>query len=688
MKKILSLFSFVIACIFFIACTPTEPTNTEGKDYEKLFNGNWNTPGLHKANGEEHITPTIIHEGILINVLDFGVVIGDENNTTNYSRIKEAIESAQAGDTVFFPSGDYYLQHFWSGAYFAHIVVNREITLMGEADGSSRLISKFEPRHNEQRQTTTILVTGYNVIIKNLAISAITDDSELPDPESSTLQSGVYTAPKYGITVATLEFTPFWERQARNVVIDNVLVEKFQRIGIRIVNARDVVVQNSTLQKGVNLGAGGAGYGVVIQGDSHGNDRTDTTADPVHNVVKNNKFLGPWLRHGTLIQYYAHNNLITNNEYQDVLLDAIDMHGENEYSNEISYNLIKNTRAGAAVGIGNSGATHSKAGRNNFVHNNIIDGGLRGVDIILGSERQIVVNNIIKNLTLPRSRGIYLSNASGSYIMNNTLENINGDEGHGYGVRLDYAYIMDNPMHGRPHDIRISGNTFDSVKEGIFAETYGDNFIVENNIFKGSFNSEFTNTKSTYIIPEKSNLMDPVAGEFIIPTDMNFITTEGRDLVSSQNNLKLKSSILEPLFNRMIYAKFDTTVVPEHEKVYLAFAAKAQIGAPTINFWVAPNYTNWQENEITWNNSLFHADTIAGIQRSEGDNLINLNEFTFPIVDYNFHTYYVDITEVYRSIGTTAFTIIISDDAVGEVYIEVYNQKIAQNDLKFRLIFA
>ena len=81
------------------------------------------------------------------------------------------------------------------------------------------------------------------------------------------------------------------------------------------------------------------GYGVNIQGYGNGINVTDTYIDTKFNVVENNEFVGPYLRHGALIQYYAHNNLIKNNRFDDLLLDSIDMHGEDEYSNEICNNV-------------------------------------------------------------------------------------------------------------------------------------------------------------------------------------------------------------------------------------------------------------------------------------------------------------------------------------------------------------
>ena len=178
--------------------------------------------------------------------------------------------------------------------------------------------------------------------------------------------------------------------QTRNVVVDGVIVEKFRRSGVRIAMAQENVVRNSIFRNATCLGGGGAGYGVCIQGETHDVDTTDTILDTRFNVVEDCTFEGPYLRHGVLIQYYAHNNLVHHNTLKDILLDSIDLHGEDEYSNEICHNEIFNTRRGAAVGLGNTGATHDATGRNNFIHDNLIDGGARAIEIGRASCRERV----------------------------------------------------------------------------------------------------------------------------------------------------------------------------------------------------------------------------------------------------------------------------------------------------------
>ena len=84
-------------------------------------------------------------------------------------------------------------------------------------------------------------------------------------------------------------------------------------------------------------------------------DRNGFANDTRWNLVEDSSFEGPYLRHGALIQYVAHNNVIRHNEFHQVRLDAIDLHGELEYFNEIHNNLITDMPYGGGIGIGNTG---------------------------------------------------------------------------------------------------------------------------------------------------------------------------------------------------------------------------------------------------------------------------------------------------------------------------------------------
>ncbi len=697
MKKILLCGLGLILATSLFSCKPTdEPDPTPGptpsidekyKQFEDLFIGNWNMPGLYEKNGQAHEMPETVKEtGMEISVTDYNAKPNDPT-ADNYGAFKKAIENASEGDTIYIPNGTYYFTGYQkaSSEYDTHISLKSGVTLRGESQDGVILVSNFDPSKNENNSTTVIAAVNVkNVAIKNLTVTSNTDDSKLPDPDSSTLQNLVFTAPKYGITAASGGSISNPDAQARNILIENVTVEKFQRMGVRIASVKEVVVRGSTFQKATCLGGGGMGYGVNIQGFGNGFNCTDTYIDTCFNIVENNHFVGPYLRHGALVQYSAHNNLIQNNVFDNLLLDSIDMHGEDEYCNEICNNKINNTRKGAGVGLGNTGATHDASGRNNFVHDNVISGGARGIDILLGTPNTVVFKNTFENV----GQGIKCSNANGTRIIENTFKNITGT-----AVSVAYAYVYGNAEAGLPTNYQIKNNAFDSCKEGIYTDSKGKNFVVEGNTYKNmSSNVEFIDESANFVLPEESNLMQPVEGEYFLPKENMFITMESPDKPAQyQKNMKFKTSNLEPNFNRMIYALFDKTELPKHyDAVYLSITAKAQVGTPTINIFSNTTYTDWTTDEIYWNNSLLHHDTLAIIKDTPENPVKEFATFTFPIAIYDFNTYYIDVTESYSSIDADLFTLILTNENIDESYMEIYSKEQTANNCEqaFRLIFV
>lgn len=656
--------------------------------FANKFIGDYNRPGLYEKNGVEHVMPEIQKEtGMEINVEDYGAK-KDDPNFDNYSSFRLAIENAVEGDTIYIPNGKYYFKNYGraSSEYYAHIVLKSGITLKGESKENTILVSNFLETMNRDESTTVIAsVNVKSVVIKNLTVTSNTSDDVLPDPDNSNLQTTTYTAPKYGITAASGGDISSSEKQAKNILIENCFVEKFQRMGVRIAKAQEVVVRSCSFQKATCLGGGGMGYGVNIQGYGNDFNVTDTFIDTKYNVVENCSFVGPYLRHGTLIQYYAHNNLIQNNTYENLLLDSIDMHGEDEYSNEICNNQIINTRKGAGIGLGNSGATHDASGRNNYIHDNVIKNGLRGIDVILGTPDTIIYNNKIEDVS---STGIKCSNANGTFIVKNEFKNVGNNS-----IDISYSYISDDPSLGIPNDYVIQDNKFTSCDKGIYLDSKGENFVIKDNEFNDMDEEDrIIDESSSFVLPEKSNLTDPVEGDYVLPTENFFITMESQDKPAIyQKNLKLKTSNLEPFYNRIIYALFDKTSMPSsYNKVYLSITAKAQVGTPTINIFTNTTYVDWTTDTICWNNSKLHHDSLALIKSTDEDPVNEFVNFTFPFAGYEFHTYYIDVTEAYNLLPSSLFTMVFTNENIDESYMEIYSNKQDAKEYSqaLRLIFT
>lgn len=656
--------------------------------FAEEFIGDYNRPGLYEKNGSEHLMPETQKEtGMEINVEDYGAK-KDDPDFDNYSAFRSAIQNAVEGDTIYVPNGTYYFRNYGraSTEYFAHVVLTSGITLRGESKEATILVSNFTENMNRDESTTVVAAVNVkSVVISNLTITSNTSDEVLPDPNNSNLQTTTYTAPKYGITVGSGGDISSAEKQARNILVENCMVEKFQRMGVRVAKVQEAIVRSCSFQKATCLGGGGMGYGVNIQGYGNDFDITDTFLDTKYNIVEDCSFIGPYLRHGALIQYYAHNNVIRNNHFEDLLLDSIDMHGEDEYSNEIYCNEIINTRKGAGIGLGNSGATHDASGRNNYIHDNKIVNGDRGIDIILGTKKTIVYNNKIEDVS---STGIKCSDSNGTYIVSNEFKNV-GDT----AISVSYSYNSEDPALGIPNDYVIQDNKFTSCNKGIYVETKGDNFILENNEFNDvSEENRVIDDSLDFILPEKSNLTNPVEGEYVLPLENFFITMESPSKPAIyQKNLKLKTSNLEPLFNRVIYALFDKSKMPTtYNKVYLSMTAKAQVGCPTINIFTNTTYVDWTTDTICWDNSKLHHETLALIKSTDEDPVSEFTVFTFPFAGYEFHTFYLDVTEAFAKLPSSLFTMIFTNENIDESYMEIYSNKQDANNYSqaLRFIFA
>ena len=125
--------------------------------------------------------------------------------------------------------------------------------------------------------------------------------------------------------------------------------------------------------------------------------------------------IGPVIRHGVLLQYSAHNNLVENNTCFETTEDAYDLHGEDEYANELRFNLAywDGDPAGtpAGFGIGNTGSTHDNSGPGNWIHHNEVRGYQIGVEVIQGSHVQFIDANDLRDNA---DAGIKIHNGGGT----------------------------------------------------------------------------------------------------------------------------------------------------------------------------------------------------------------------------------------------------------------------------------
>src|SRR5690625_1258134 len=249
-------------------------------------------PGLINPDGTAYIP----HEhnpvsGETIDVTAFGAKPNDENYD-NTPAIIAAIEAAQAGDEVYFPNGEYHLKTAMPNDATSHFYLKSKVNLRGESEEGVQLISYFDMNETSNSK----IMTGYgihNVAISNLTLTSTFNGAYSENPSQNNPDRG---GPTYGVFIADSIGEP-----SSQITIDHVTIEKFQRTGIRIENSNKNIIQNSTFRKATDVGGGGAGYGISIQG-VQGTDRWGYPNDTYFNIVQDNKFKSPYMRHGTKIQ--------------------------------------------------------------------------------------------------------------------------------------------------------------------------------------------------------------------------------------------------------------------------------------------------------------------------------------------------------------------------------------------------
>ncbi|TVY07772.1 right-handed parallel beta-helix repeat-containing protein [Paenibacillus cremeus] len=433
-------------------------------------------PGLYNADGAAHqLHADNPVKGKTINVVELGADPAD-NDKDDTIAINAAIKAAQRGDEVYLPNGVYNLKSELSTDKAANIELKSGVNLRGESQDKVILLSSFDKSGSN---TKVIKALGLeDIVISNLTVSSVfkgkyTTDHVNNNPDRGGPVTGIYIEDASG-------------KGSRSITIDHVTVEKYQRMGIRVSNSRDVIVRNSLFRNATDLGGGGAGYGITFQGIPK-TDRKGTDNDSLFNLAENNRFEGPYIRHGVLIQFYSHNNAVRGNTFHQTQLDSIDLHGELEYLNEIYNNKMENITGGAGIGLGNTGGTapsnHSASGPLNYIHDNTITGSRNGITVTMGSPKTIIENNTITGSKVKNGTGITIQNGPdtivrGNQITDNTADNF-------WGILLTHDPGDKNAKaigEGDPKGVQISGNKVTGNSNGVKIAQGTDIVLKDNQI--------------------------------------------------------------------------------------------------------------------------------------------------------------------------------------------------------------
>lgn len=226
---------------------------------------------------------------------------------------------------------------------------------------------------------------------------------------------------------------------------------------------------------------------MTIQGIP-GADRYAYPDDSRHNVVRNNTITGPFIRHGVLLQYYTHNNLVEGNVLTATALDAIDLHGEDEYLNEIRWNLVRDSQA-SGIGLGNTGGTatqHDASGPGNWIHHNLLSGNREGVKVGLGTPDTTIENNVIHgDGARAGSTGLYVLNAPGTVLDRNWVFSQGVDDYWAVRIAVDPGDPRTGAGAGAPVDVHVKRTVAAGHLNGIRVDA-GQQIVLDRNFLRGA----------------------------------------------------------------------------------------------------------------------------------------------------------------------------------------------------------
>ncbi|MEM1096358.1 MAG: right-handed parallel beta-helix repeat-containing protein [Bacteroidota bacterium] len=341
------LLSLVVLALLVVSCADSvvsEPPPDEAPDGEDEQVDD-NPPSVDEP-------PVVTVSGI--SILDFGATPNDTSDDDAFA-INAALASAQPGDTVRVPVGDYHTR--------SEIALRPGVRLEGEDQSTSRLIDMAGGDRK--------LISGFEDHGSTVAQLTLTSTAE-----------------------PALFFAVFVQHTDR-VTVEDVTIDRFQRYGIYAHGVSNAAVERVTISGATDLSAG-EGYGVHITEGSH------------HVLVADSRFTAP-LRHAILIQHDAHNNVVRDNAIDGTFRDGIDLHGSGEYDNLIFQNTVTNAQS-AGIGVGEEGAP---SGRRNRIEDNLLDGNKWGIIIHGPSDGTLVYGNRILNSV---DHGLYLKDGRGTRI--------------------------------------------------------------------------------------------------------------------------------------------------------------------------------------------------------------------------------------------------------------------------------
>lgn len=357
---------------------------------EKIIWGmSWPVCGVYTIQVEALCNGSYYNASITVTVIDYNIIYVDDDNTEGpwdgtiehpYLYIRDGIDKATDGDTVF----------VYNGTYYEHIVINLSINLIGE-DSDTTII-------DGNKDGNVVYVSSDNVSIEGFTIQNSSDDN-----------GGIKLCSNYSniqkINLRNNYFGILLQRSSHNNIFNNTITMSGD-VGIQLTYWSKYNVISGNIISWSNRN------GILTLGFSNYNTISD-------NIIEN-------LEDGILIG--SDNNIISDNIIRDNHYGISVPHTKN---NIISNNTIKNNLVGMhiqgsdsinsvitnnTISYCNSGIILSGGLKNAVISENNITSNANGIEVMDSSNVTIVSNHIFNN-----GVGINLASSSDNAFSENSI---------------------------------------------------------------------------------------------------------------------------------------------------------------------------------------------------------------------------------------------------------------------------
>jgi nitrous oxidase accessory protein NosD len=389
-------------------------------------------------------TPTPV-SGTTHSITDFGAT-PDDPADDDATAVQAAIDASAAGDEVLVPNGVFHLKT-------RKITLKSGVSVRGESRAGAVLHAAFTPQDDGKNAYVLYAAPGTS----DLTISSVHITSDGDTSVDTALNQAIWL----GDGDSECQECNLDIPAVHTIRVTDVEVTKFVKMALNIRNGHDITMDGNLVHDALADGGGGQGYGIML-----GYDQTANNAIH-HNRIERG---AGKMRHGILLQYRANHNLVEHNTVRDLSEDAIDLHGEDEYANEIRHNVVTGS-ARAGFGVGNTGGDteHGASGPDNWIHHNEVSGSLMGLRLIRGSDSTRIEFNDFHDNT---ETGIQVNDGGGDdlTIRCNTLT------GNGTGLRLEES----------ANSLVECNDTSESAEQSLVLSDTVTGYTVRHNDFRGA----------------------------------------------------------------------------------------------------------------------------------------------------------------------------------------------------------